>query len=247
MRLALIEALSVERIPEPQQRAVQMMPQLVKQRPEKGAKRDDALLLRRPHPERDQRGITFPLRGFVESVQLAPPGVRQRGGQKLTSALSHRALAALERPLQLAHQRPQPRGCRQKHGRQAIALEIDRLLAPGQPLEVREGHPEVDATAWRCRGSTGAAILSGYLARPAGLHYAAADHGINEGSGGRSAWWGGMPWEATGSRLGMADPPRSSWKPASTAMPIRADLGELPGEAFRRKTGPRDRAPRIRA
>src|SRR6266508_3155438 len=165
MRLPLIEALSVERIPEPQQRVVQMMPQLVKQRPEKGAKRDDALLLRRPHPERDQRGITFPLRGFVESVQLAPPGVRprgehlhahggraerpgQRGGQKLTSALSHRALAA--------------------------------------------------------------------LARPAGLHYAAADHGINEGSGGRSAWWGGMPWEATGSRLGMADPPRSSWKPAST-------------------------------
>ena len=52
---------------------------------------------------------------------------------------------------QLGHEGPERCGPRQHDLRDLLAPQVDALLAPRQPLEVREGHALMDATAERGR------------------------------------------------------------------------------------------------
>ena len=82
MRLARVEALSVKGIPQAQARVVEVMADLVEQRPKERAEGHHALLPRRAHPEGDERGFASTLLPFVEPVELAPARVGA-GGQHL--------------------------------------------------------------------------------------------------------------------------------------------------------------------
>ena len=134
-----------------------MMPDLVEQRPEKGAEGDHALLPGGAHPERDEGRVRGAPGRLVEAVQLAPARVRPRRqhldahrrqvegagevrGQALGRGLGRRALAAFERARQLAHEGPERLGPRQRHLRDGVTLQIDGLLAAREPLEIGERH-----------------------------------------------------------------------------------------------------------
>ena len=75
-RLALVEALGVIRVGQPQQRVVDVVTDLVQQRAQVRAEGDDPPLLGRAHPELDLRRLAALAR--VEPVQLAPLRVRAR-------------------------------------------------------------------------------------------------------------------------------------------------------------------------
>src|SRR5581483_1298317 len=76
-RLALVEALRVERVGEAQVTVVQVVAELVEQRAEVGPEGDDPPLSRGAHPELDA-GRPAPSVLRVEALELAPLAVRPR-------------------------------------------------------------------------------------------------------------------------------------------------------------------------
>src|SRR6185436_7862696 len=69
-RFALEESLGVKRVLELEQLVIQVMAELVEQRPQERPKRDHAPVMRGPHPHRDDGWRAF-LGRFVQAVQLA--------------------------------------------------------------------------------------------------------------------------------------------------------------------------------
>ena len=143
----------MEGVPEPEASVVQVMADLVQQRPEIRPECYHPLLLRGAHPELDARRPAALVR--VEAVQLAPSRVRPRGkhvhpdrrqrhrvteagDQRLARPLDGLALLGPERGRERLHQGLELGRALQPDLGERVALPVDCLLAAREPRVVRE-------------------------------------------------------------------------------------------------------------
>ena len=151
-RLALVEALRVEGIGEPEVPVVEVVTELVEESPEVGPERHDPPLPRRAHPELDA-GQTAVL--DVEALELPPATVRA-GGQHLHATgpdaeragesgeeglgrhLDGEAVLGEEGRVERGHVRVMFDGVWKTQTRDRVAVPVDALLGPTEAFVVGE-------------------------------------------------------------------------------------------------------------
>src|SRR5262245_31777690 len=84
-------------------------------------------------------------------------GLRERRRHSLGCLFGEPAIALVERTPEGGDERTQGRRTRERHRRDRIAPEIDRLLATRQAIEIGEGHDATVGVAVMARGWTGMA------------------------------------------------------------------------------------------
>ena len=146
----------MERLLELVHLVVEVVADLVNQRAQERAERDDLLPLRGAHPHGDARRDAA-LLGLVEAVQFAVVGRRalrehahadrrhavaggQRVGKPLARALAARAIVGLERARDRIDVRTRREARGQVEAFDRVARPVDALAGGREPVVVGEGH-----------------------------------------------------------------------------------------------------------
>ena len=155
-RLALVEALGVEGVGQPEMLVVEVVAELVEERAEKGTERDHSPPAGGAHPELDPGGAAAaPCR--VEALELAPPAVwaraqdleatgrdtkrlGQAGEELLGDRLDRGAILARQGGGEGGRQQAERPSAPEAEARDLVALAVDPLLRAGQPVIIRERH-----------------------------------------------------------------------------------------------------------
>jgi hypothetical protein len=157
--LALVEALGVEGVGQPEILVVEVVTQLVEERAHERPEGDDPPLASRAHPELDsgRAAAASPTPGRVEALQLAPAPVGARAqdldatgwsaegageaGEELLGRLLYRGpILRRQGCREGLGQRMERRWARQSKAGDLVALPVDPLLGAGQPLVIRKPH-----------------------------------------------------------------------------------------------------------